>query len=184
MEKGIIFDPNVAHEIVSLIQEHSEGQKSAFIDADAGLCLIAREWQKICPNRQAIILQRDQAFAPLTEKLLKYHPQLSLKNHNILEEYFVSDPDSDSSRNEFRKNRNKISFRSITHEFRNGWDNPVPGYTLFATATHMFCKGKIHTFSITVFPWIVSTETCFFSGSKRGKLFKGGNNMREESSFL
>ena len=42
MEKRLIFDPKVAQEIVTLIREHSEGLKCPFIDADAGLCLIAR----------------------------------------------------------------------------------------------------------------------------------------------
>ena len=42
MEKRLIFDPKIAQEIVTLIRDHSEGQKCPFIDADAGLCLIAR----------------------------------------------------------------------------------------------------------------------------------------------
>ena len=36
----------------------------------------------------------------------------------------------------------------------------------------------------TVFPCIVSAETSFSLDLKGGKLFKGGNNMREETSFF
>ena len=42
IKKRLIFDPKVAQKIVTLIRDHSEGQKCPFIDADAGLCLIAR----------------------------------------------------------------------------------------------------------------------------------------------
>ena len=45
--------------------------------------------------------------------------------------------------------------------------------------------GEPHvTFALsTVFPCIVSTETSFTLDLKGGKLFKGGNNKREETSF-
>ena len=36
----------------------------------------------------------------------------------------------------------------------------------------------------TVFPCIVSAETSFPLDLKEGKLFKGGNNLREETSFF
>ena len=143
MEKRLIFDPKVAQEIVTLIRDHSEGQKCPFIDADAGLCLIAREWQNICPNRPVIVFQRDQAFTPLADKLLNKNdhlPQISVKNHNLL--LYEDKPDQGSS-----SNRNNInSYSSLTYEYRNSWENPAPGYSLFATATHGFCKGKIAYF--------------------------------------
>ena len=119
MEKRLIFDPKVAQEIVTLIRDHSEGQKCPFIDADAGLCLIAREWQNICPNRPVIVFQRDQAFTPLTDKLLNKNdhlPQISVKNHNLL----LYEDSSNSS--------NQSSYSSLTYDYRNSWDNPAPGY--------------------------------------------------------
>ena len=131
MEKRLIFDPKVAQEIVTLIRDHSEGQKCPFIDADAGLCLIAREWQNICPNRPVIVFQRDQAFTPLTDKLLNKNDhlsQISVKNHNLL----LYEDSSNSS--------NQSSYSSLTYDYRNSWENPAPGYSLFATATHGFCK--------------------------------------------
>ena len=140
MEKRLIFDPKVAQEIVTLIRDHSEGQKCPFIDADAGLCLIAREWQNICPHRPVIVFQRDQAFTPLTEKLLNKNdhlPEISVKNHNLLLYEFM-----ENKLDKFGINSsNKSSYSSLTYEYRNSWDNPAPGYTLFATATHSFCKG-------------------------------------------
>ena len=143
MEKRLIFDPKVAQEIVTLIRDHSEGQKCPFIDADAGLCLIAREWQNICPNRPVIVFQRDQAFTPLTDKLLNKNDhlsQISVKNHNLL--LYEEAQGSSSGKNPSNRN-SENSYSSLTYEYRNSWENPAPGYSLFATATHGFCKGKI-----------------------------------------
>ena len=106
---------------------------------------MAREWQNICPNRPVIVFQRDQAFTPLADKLLNKNdhlPQISVKNHNLLlyedkpEQRTTSGPNSS----------NKSSYSSLTYEYRNSWENPAPGYSLFATATHAFCKGKITYF--------------------------------------
>ena len=99
--------------------------------------LIAREWQNICPNRPVIVFQRDQAFTPLTDKLLNKNDhlsQISVKNHNLL----LYEDSSNSS--------NQSSYSSLTYDYRNSWENPAPGYSLFATATHGFCKGKITYF--------------------------------------
>ena len=109
--------------------------------------LIAREWQNICPNRPVIVFQRDQAFTPLADKLLNKNdhlPQISVKNHNLL--LYEDKPDQGGSFGKPSNSSNKSSYSSLTYEYRNSWENPAPGYSLFATATHGFCKGKITYF--------------------------------------
>jgi len=100
---------------------------------------MAREWQNICPNRPVIVFQRDQAFAPLADKLLNKNdhlPQISVKNHNLL--LYEDKPEQRSTSGP--NSSNKSSYSSLTYEYRNSWENPAPGYSLFATATHAFCK--------------------------------------------
>ena len=90
-----------------------------------------------------IVFQRDQAFTPLADKLLNKNdhlPQISVNNHNLL--LYEDKPDQGSSSN----SNNINSYSSLTYEYRNSWENPAPGYSLFATATHGFCKGKITYF--------------------------------------
>ena len=90
-----------------------------------------------------IVFQRDQALTPLADKLLNKNdhlPQISVKNHNLL--LYEEAQGSSSGKNSSNKN----SYSSLTYEYRNSWDNPAPGYTLFATATHAFCKGKFTYF--------------------------------------
>ena len=90
-----------------------------------------------------IVFQRDQALTPLADKLLNKNdhlPQISVKNHNLLlhEDNYKPDQGGNST--------NKSSYSSLTYDYRNSWENPAPGYSLFATATHGFCKGKITYF--------------------------------------
>ena len=91
-----------------------------------------------------IVFQRDQALNPLADKLLNKNdhlPQISVKNHNLLM-YEEAQGTGENSSNKNSEN----SYSSLTYEYRNSWENPAPGYSLFATATHGFCKGKITYF--------------------------------------
>ncbi len=77
----MIFDSKVGQEIVTLIRHLSEGQKCPFIDADAGLCLIAREWQNICPNRPGLFFKETRLLLRFLNKN-DHLPQINVKNHN------------------------------------------------------------------------------------------------------
>ena len=53
----------------------------------------------------------------------------------------------------------------------------------WVVGTHTIGK-PVWLYSLTVFPCIVSAKTSFSLDLKGGKQFKGGSNMREETTFL
>lgn len=163
MEKRLIYDPNSAKEIVKIIQDHTENHKGPFIDADAGLCLIAREYHKLNQNVPVIVLQKDKILSPLTDKLLKNYPDICVKDHNIINYDYFTDETKGSS---YEQNSLGIE----TAEYKNSWENPKPSYTLFATVTNAFCKGL--------------TKQCLDSWSKVMEVDNVFDHSRPEFFFM
>ena len=146
----MLFDSRIAQEIVQKINDNSEaGQsKCPFIDSDGGLSLVARNWTKLCPSRPVTVFQRDKAFSPLTEKLLENHPEICLKEYNLVKEFTNAlIAEVEQSEGENLPDVTTTSLALETAEYKNGWNNPVPGFTLFGTVSHTVCKGNINFFN-------------------------------------
>ena len=122
-EKLVCFDPEVAKAISQTILESSEGNEDTpFIDADGCLCLISRQFSKLS-KRPVTVFQRDEKFLPLFPKGRGAINQVPLNVHEAI----------------FDENK-YVDYGTQTMLFRNGWNNTVPSYTLFATCAHGFFK--------------------------------------------
>ena len=115
----------MASKIVECIINHSSGNaQTPFIEADGGLCLVARQWNKFS-ERPLTIFDRNSHFSDLHKHWFPKNSNIPIRNINI------------------HSYHNAESLPPLTIEtvpYRNGWHNPVPGYTLFATSTLSMIK--------------------------------------------
>lgn len=124
-EKLVCFDPKVAKSISKNIIESSEGDENTpFLDTDGCMCLVSRQFRTIS-NRPITVFQRDEKFFEPLENILKplKIKQEILNVHQVLfhgEEY--------------------ARYREQTKMYKNGWDNPIPSYSLFSTCAHGLAK--------------------------------------------
>ena len=135
-EKKTVGDPIVASKIVECIRNHSDGNiQTPFIDADGVLCLIGRQWAKMC-QRPLTIFNRDEKFSVFHKHWFSDNIDIRSVNLASLIIHHLSD---------------EPSLPPLTMEtlaLRNGWDNESPGYTLFATSTLPLIKFLTYRLSL------------------------------------
>ena len=140
-DKKIIGNPSVAKEIFELIKCHSEGtERTPFIDADGGLCLVGRQClkeknikdgEKFSSN-PLYIFDRNEMFSVLHRHFFKDKDNVHVRLVNIFRSGKVE------RSIEAEKGINSLTFE--TAAFRNGWQTKEPGYTLYSTATLTLIK--------------------------------------------
>jgi hypothetical protein len=133
-EKTVLFDPAVAASIAENIIDHSSGAASTtpIIDADGGLCLVARALRERQKQRPVVVFERDPAaFGHLQTRLLDGQGVRVDK---------VSVAKCPSEHIKAKNGAFMSELNECTLSYKTCWQAPQPSYTLFGTVTHGFIK--------------------------------------------
>ena len=150
-DQRIVFDPKVAGEIAKAIHENSDAKNSDEIpifDADGGLCLVSRIFRKKY-KRPVKIFQYSEDFLPLTKT---HFPK---KKVEIFQENVIQ---MSHSLKRLQINIQESQFYAQSVNYRNGWDNPCPGFTCFIMNSDVIVSFLMEQ---CLHSWENSNETLF-----------------------